>query len=152
MAIKNFPENQFIRIFGENEKLMISKQVLSSCELSNMRVKIYSKGLNHGKARLIIYPQDNIYVPDNLAQPAAISNWLDLYLIESNFYGLVKFDFNRENISSGNFEIYFELTDYTRNSYDDYFSLVFDFPLPVYGSRKDYFNQAPIAIEVFSYL
>ncbi len=152
MAIKNFPENQFIRIFGENEKLMISKQVLSSCELSNMRVKIYSKGLNQGKVRLIVYPQDNIYVPDNLAQPVAMSNWLDLSLIESDFYGLVKFDFNRENISSGNFEIYFELTDYTRNSYDDYFSLVFDFPLPVYGSRKDYFNQAPIAIEVFSYL
>lgn len=152
MAIKNFPENQFIRIFGENEKLMISKQVLSSCELSNMRVKIYSKGLNQGKARLIVYPQDNIYVPDNLAQPVATSNWLDISLIESNFYGLVKFDFKRENISSGNFEIYFELTDYARNSYDDYFSLVFDFPLPVYGSRKDYFNQAPIAIEVFSYL
>lgn len=152
MAIKNFPENQFIRIFGESERLMISKQVLTAGELSNMRVKIYSKGENSGQVRLIVYPQDNIYVPENLAQPVAISSWVDLQEIDKDFYGLIRFDFQRNNISSANYEVYFELINYTREEYDNYFSLVFDFPIPIYGERTNYFNQAPIAIEVFNFV
>lgn len=152
MAIKNFPENQFIRIFGESERLMISKQVLTAGELSNMRVKIFSKGENSGQARLIVYPQDNIYVPENLAQPVAISSWVDLQEIDKDFYGLIRFDFQRNNISSANYEVYFELINYTREEYENYFSLVFDFPIPIYGERTNYFNQAPIAIEVFNFV
>lgn len=152
MAIKNFPENQFVRIFGESERLMISKQVLTAGELSNMRVKIFSKGENSGQARLIVYPQDNIYIPENLAQPVAISSWVDLQEIDKDFYGLIRFDFQRNNISSANYEVYFELINYTREEYENYFSLVFDFPIPIYGERTNYFNQAPIAIEVFNFV
>lgn len=151
MSVLNFPENQFIRIFGESEYLKIATHNISG-ELAHMRMKIFKKGSPTGKIRIKILPTGNIYLPYNNSEPMAVSEWVELSSIDSDFYGLIRFDFQRNNVSNSLSELWVELVDYTRDGIDNYFAMVFDFPNCVYDNGGTYFNQHPIAIEDFIFI
>lgn len=145
MSIYNFSRDQYVRIFGEDEVVKISTHGLPSCELGNMRVRVYSKGTNTGaKIKLIIFPKDNT------STSVATSDEVLITDLGTNFLGFVRFDFSKENISIGEYDIYAKISSYTRNGDVDFFSLLYDFPIQIYSDGTD-FLLTPIAIEDFIY-
>jgi len=146
MSVLNFCENQFARIFDGNEEIKIATHSCDGGEIAHLRVKIFSMGVNpSGKIKLKIYPYGNS------SAPMFSSNEISLSEIEPNFYGLIRFDFARNNLPAGNFDIYCEISEYSRNGDTSYLSLVYDFPNKVYQNSGTHFDQCPIAIEDFYY-
>jgi len=112
-----------------------------------MRIMVYNQGANSGTIKLIGYPAGN----DDL--PICESNTINLSDITENFLGFVRFDFNRENIHKDYvLDIHAVISGYTRNGEVSYFSMIFDYPNPIYDNLGTSFINHPIAIEEFFYL
>lgn len=146
MSVFNFPENQFVRIFNENEKVKISTISINSCEIGNVRMKVFLKG-NRSSEKLKL-----IFCPKGITTSLFESDEVNLSSIAPNFYGLVRFDFQRNNIAQGEYDIYAEVLSYSRNGNTDYVSLVYDFPVAIYDNSEQNFDGHPIALEVFKYI
>lgn len=148
MSFLNFSEYLFVRISNESETVKIAThEIVTGGELGNMRVMVYLKGSVSGNIQLKIYPKDNASVP------ICSSNIVDISTIGSDFLGFVRFDFQRENFPNGaQFDIFADVTSYTRSGEVSYLSLVFDFPCPVYDNSEASFIDHPIAIEDFFYI
>lgn len=130
MSIKNFSENLFARISGESETVKIAThEILTGGEIGNMRMMIYKQGNPGGTIKIVCYHRGNV------ANPVCQSNTVSFSGITENFLGFLRFDFNRENIYQNSvLDIYAVISGYSRNGDTDYFSMIFDFPSPIYDN------------------
>ena len=77
---------------------------------------------------------------------------MNLADIGTNFLGKVRFDFSRNNIPVSEVDIYIELSGYTRNGDINFFSVIYDFPVPIYDNLASDFDDHPISLEDFFYI
>ena len=148
MAIINFPENQFALILDSSTEFHVASHTLSeSGELRNIRAKIFNKGDNSAsRIRLNVYPE-------NSNNKLFSSEWVNISDIEQNFYGFIRFDFQKNNIQKNyKIKIFAEIENYSTDLETNYFAFIYDFPIPVYDNLETHFNDHPIALEDFIFV
>lgn len=146
MSILNFSEYLYVRVFNADESVKISTMNFEKCELAHIRMKVFLMGtLASGSIKLVVYPKNNT---STRICESSIVNLVD---VGANFLGFIRFDFQKTNMTQGEYDVYAVLSGYTRGFDLKYFSLVYDFPIPVYDNGGVYFNNHPIALEAFGY-
>lgn len=143
MSLLNFSNNLFSIIWNTSEELPISNiEITDNLELEHIRVKCYKRNSPGGAVTLRLYNSSGAIVCE--------SNTIQLSEITSNFLGLIRFDFQRNNIQAGNYILKAEISGpYLRFSYGLFFSMIYDFPVKIYSNTKKHFDEHSIAIEVF---
>lgn len=157
MAFKDFPANQYVKTFETNELVrMGSFQTNENGELKYIRALMYIRGNLAGNEQFRIR-----LFPTNLYETSiATSSWMSLSNIVDenniallgNFVGMIRCDFNRENINKNNtYYVQAELQNYTANYPTFEIGLAYDFPGPRYAIGETKFYKANLAFEIFTY-
>lgn len=143
MSFLNFSENLFAVIWNTPEELEISKiDFTEAIELEHIRVKCFKRNSPGGSVKLQLKSENGAIICE--------SNTVNLSDIQQNFLGLVRFDFNRNNIQLGKYRLVALVQgNYLRVSYGFFFSMIYDFPVRIYTNTKKHFDEHSIAIEVF---
>ena len=90
-------------------------------------------------APTVTYSSDTINVID--IDPLLISG--------TDFLGWVRFDFNKEWLDvSAVYYVYITSANYTESASKN-INLVFDYPIPIYGTRLNMAQRHPVGMEIF---
>lgn len=159
MSFLDFNEDQYIKTLDTNEKSsMGSFQTIESGEIYALRILIYINDIAAmaGNEQIRV----NIYSDYDYLQLLYTSNWTNIadialhdetYGTTQGWYGWLATYFNEENISNKlTYYLEIETNNYTRTS-SRYIGLGYDYPFPVYGERKEAFNEHPLAFELYMY-
>lgn len=158
MAFRHFSEYQYIKVMDTSELIKLGGFKLSSSnEISAIRVLTFINGTLGGSEQLRI----NIYSDVGHSKKIFHSNWTSLNgtisdengtIITGNWFGLLRFDFNRENINKNIF--YYasvESQSYNRNGDTFYLGFAHDYPYSRYSQGANAAYEANIAFEIFGY-
>jgi len=154
MSIQYFPATQFFYVFQANEEAVIGSFTDKTTELYYMQLSCFiSEVTSIGTDRMRI----KIYSDANKNNLLYTSSWSDFSSItdigSTNWRGLIRVDFNRENINS-------ELTYYWAVQMDNYtptatYEIGFGsaWPWPRYGTSPaaSTFQDFPADVGIFGY-
>lgn len=143
MSFLNFSENLFAVIWNTPEALEISDiEFTEAMELEHIRVKCFKRNSPSGSVKLQLKSANGAIICE--------SNTINLSDIQQNFLGLIRFDFNRNNVQVGKYRLSALIHGpYVRVSYGLFFSMIYDFPVRIYTNAKKHFDEHSIAIEIF---
>ena len=158
MSFRQFSEYQYIRAMDTGEIIKLGGFKLgTSHEIGHMRVLTFINGTLGGSEQLRV----NIYSDIGHSKKIFHSDWSNIggtlenengALITGNWLGLIRFDFNRQNINK-NFFYYasIESQSYTRNGDTFYIGFSYDYPFPRYSNSANASYEANLAFEIFGY-
>lgn len=157
MAFLDFSEEQYVKTFETGELIrMGSFSTVEDGELAHMRALMYIRGTLAGSEQFRM----SVYSCHQYKGLIAQSSWVDLSgitdengsTITGNFLGMIRVDFNRENINKNNtYYVLAELQNYTENFPTFEIGLSYDFPSPRYATGETIFYNTNLAFEIFTY-
>lgn len=158
MSFRQFSEYQYIRVMNTSEVIKLGGfKISTNHELKYMRVLTYINGTLSGSEQLRV----NIYSNPGQTKKIMHSSWIDLNgtienetgsIVTGNWLGLIRFDFDRQNINKNIF--YYagvESTSYSRNGDTFYIGFSHDYPFPRYSDGSTASYESNLAFEIFGY-
>ena len=155
MAYQDFADEQYFKTIDTSETpVMGTFQTADNIELQYIQVIIWIQDVTAlgGSEQIRL----NIYSEDTYTALLYQSNWRSISDITNlgsqNWTGLLRIDFNRENINKNlTYYVRAELQNYTRNADDFWIGLSHDFPFPIYDNGESKFFDHPLAMEIHGY-
>jgi hypothetical protein len=148
MSIYDFAKQQYFKTFNTGEiNTMGAFKVSENGELKYIRSLFYIHGVLTGTEKIRL----KICTDSNYSNVLYTSGWSTL--LQSNYYGWIRFDFARENLNKTcTYYVYAEIADYTRNADSFYICQAYDYPWPVYDNSEGSFYNHPLAMQIFCYV
>ena len=157
MSIKQFPKDQFHKIFNNDEIIKCGSLIPDiDCELKILRnyFLINNKSFMGGNERF----RSIIYSDSGYTSPIYTSSWSKFSdisnLVGPSWIGWVTSLFNRDQLKAGNeYYLAIEIDQYSRDMINNfYISIKYDFDNSVFPKVSTQFADYPIAFEPYVYL
>jgi hypothetical protein len=155
MSIKNFSDVLFARsIENSVDTINIGSFTNDATprQLGNIRILMFFDGIFSSESV-------RLSITDSLSSPTVttISDWVSITDLDpslssdTNYLGWVNFDFGQQWLqASTEYFLVLGANGYTETATKS-INTVFDYPLPVIGSREDSFQDHPAAMQIFGY-